>query len=58
MIPTMGYDPCKVNDVEKYFNKKDVQKAIHAYFPNMSDPYTLCRCLFWYIICIYFIANF
>jgi len=46
MIPTMGYDPCKVNDVEKYFNKKDVQKAIHAYFPNMSDPYTLCRCLF------------
>ncbi|QCD86096.1 cathepsin A [Vigna unguiculata] len=36
MIPTMGYDPCKVNDVEKYFNKKDVQKAIHAYFPNIT----------------------
>ncbi|XP_052733913.1 serine carboxypeptidase-like 35 [Vigna angularis] len=42
MIPTMAYDPCKANDVEKYFNRKDVQKAIHAYLPDMFDPYTIC----------------
>ncbi|XP_022643180.1 serine carboxypeptidase-like 35 isoform X1 [Vigna radiata var. radiata] len=41
MIPTMAYDPCKVNEVKKYFNRKDVQKAIHAWFPNMLD-YTVC----------------
>ncbi|WVZ03919.1 hypothetical protein V8G54_024725 [Vigna mungo] len=41
MIPSVAYDPCKVTQVQKYFNKKDVQKAIHAWFPKMLD-YTLC----------------
>ncbi|XP_027909699.1 serine carboxypeptidase-like 35 [Vigna unguiculata] len=42
MMPSTGYDPCEVIHVQKYFNKMDVQKAIHAYLPNMSQPHTVC----------------
>lgn len=37
-----GYDPCTEDYVAKYFNDKDVQKALHANITNLSYPYTLC----------------
>ncbi|KAL6906462.1 hypothetical protein ACP4OV_004063 [Aristida adscensionis] len=35
----MGYDPCTQTYATEYFNRKDVQKALHA----MPHPYSLCR---------------
>ncbi|KAH1141266.1 hypothetical protein GYH30_032497 [Glycine max] len=37
-----GYDPCAEDLVGKYFNNKDVQKALHANITNLSYPYSLC----------------
>ncbi|RWW55161.1 hypothetical protein BHE74_00038219 [Ensete ventricosum] len=41
-MPT-GYDPCTEDDVEKYFNKEDVQRALHANVTRLSYPYSPCR---------------
>ncbi|RWW01289.1 hypothetical protein GW17_00035682 [Ensete ventricosum] len=40
-MPT-GYDPCTEDDVEKYFNKEDVQRALHANVTRLSYPYSPC----------------
>lgn len=37
-----GYDPCTEDYVEKYFNREDVQKALHANVTNLSYAYTPC----------------
>ncbi|KAB1206299.1 Serine carboxypeptidase-like 35 [Morella rubra] len=37
-----GYDPCTEDYVEKYFNREDVQKALHANVTKLSYPYTPC----------------
>lgn len=39
----MGYDPCSENYAEIYFNRPDVQKALHA---NVSGliPYNWTGC--------------
>lgn len=38
----LGYDPCTEDYVEKYFNRDDVQKALHANVTRLSYPYTSC----------------
>lgn len=38
-----GYDPCTEDYVEKYFNREDVQKALHANLTRLSYPYSSCR---------------
>ncbi|KAJ1296423.1 hypothetical protein BS78_01G299500 [Paspalum vaginatum] len=35
----MGYDPCTQTYATEYFNRKDVQEALHA----MAHPFSLCR---------------
>ncbi|CAL9042203.1 serine carboxypeptidase-like 35 [Musa acuminata AAA Group] len=40
-MPT-GYDPCTEDYVEKYFNRKDVQRALHANVTRLSYPYSPC----------------
>uniref|UniRef100_A0A5B7BVI0 Carboxypeptidase n=1 Tax=Davidia involucrata TaxID=16924 RepID=A0A5B7BVI0_DAVIN len=37
-----GYDPCTEDYVEKYFNREDVQRALHANVTKLSYPYALC----------------
>ncbi|XP_039137572.1 serine carboxypeptidase-like 35 isoform X1 [Dioscorea cayenensis subsp. rotundata] len=37
-----GYDPCTEGYVEKYFNRKDVQQALHANLTGLSYPYSPC----------------
>ncbi|XP_062163813.1 serine carboxypeptidase-like 35 [Alnus glutinosa] len=37
-----GYDPCTEDYVEKYFNRVDVQRALHANVTKLSYPYTTC----------------
>ncbi|KAF4346706.1 hypothetical protein F8388_024249 [Cannabis sativa] len=37
-----GYDPCTENYAVKFFNRKDVQKALHANVTNLSYPYSSC----------------
>ncbi|KAG6581552.1 Serine carboxypeptidase-like 35, partial [Cucurbita argyrosperma subsp. sororia] len=37
-----GYDPCTANYAEKYFNRADVQRALHANVTKLSYPYTPC----------------
>ncbi|XVF66998.1 hypothetical protein PTKIN_Ptkin10aG0085000 [Pterospermum kingtungense] len=37
-----GYDPCTEDYVEKYFNRKDVQTALHANLTKLPYPYTTC----------------
>ncbi|XP_022725819.1 serine carboxypeptidase-like 35 isoform X1 [Durio zibethinus] len=37
-----GYDPCTEDYVEKYFNRKDVQTALHANVTKLPYPYTTC----------------
>nr|KYP68419.1 Serine carboxypeptidase-like 35 [Cajanus cajan] len=37
-----GYDPCTEDYIRKYFNNKDVQKALHANITNLSYAYSLC----------------
>ncbi|KAE8677891.1 Serine carboxypeptidase-like 34 isoform 2 [Hibiscus syriacus] len=38
-----GYNPCAPYYTESYFNRPDVQKALHAKVTNMSYPWTHCR---------------
>jgi len=49
-LPSSGYDSCPDDHVREFFNKKDVQRAIHANVTNLSYPYTLCRYLFPHVI--------
>ncbi|KAL4347855.1 hypothetical protein GQ457_17G004930 [Hibiscus cannabinus] len=37
-----GYDPCTEDYVEKYFNRKDVQSALHANLTKIPYPYSTC----------------
>ncbi|XP_034689128.1 serine carboxypeptidase-like 35 [Vitis riparia] len=37
-----GYDPCTEDYAEKYFNREDVQKALHANVTKLPYPYTPC----------------
>ncbi|XP_012465916.1 serine carboxypeptidase-like 34 [Gossypium raimondii] len=37
-----GYDPCASDYTESYFNRPDVQKALHANVTNMSYAWTHC----------------
>ncbi|MQL84567.1 hypothetical protein Taro_017093 [Colocasia esculenta] len=45
-LPRAGYDPCTEDYVEKYFNREDVQKALHANLTKLRYPYTPCRSVF------------
>lgn len=38
-----GYDPCTEGYAENYFNRKDVQLALHANVTNLPYPYSPCR---------------
>lgn len=38
-----GYDPCTENYAEKYFNRLDVQKAMHANSTGIPYKWTACR---------------
>lgn len=38
-----GYDPCTEDYTEKYLNREDVQKALHANVTKLSYPYSPCR---------------
>ncbi|ESR50819.1 hypothetical protein CICLE_v10031415mg [Citrus x clementina] len=37
-----GYDPCAEDYVMKFFNREDVQRALHANITKLSYPYTTC----------------
>ncbi|KAL5993430.1 Serine carboxypeptidase-like 35 [Asimina triloba] len=37
-----GYDPCTEDYAKAYFNREDVQKALHANVTKMPYPYTTC----------------
>ncbi|XP_009122437.1 serine carboxypeptidase-like 35 [Brassica rapa] len=41
-FPASGYDPCTEAYTENYFNRKDVQVALHANVTNLPYPYTPC----------------
>ncbi|CAN8298713.1 unnamed protein product [Cochlearia groenlandica] len=41
MLPA-GYDPCTEGYAKNYFNRKDVQIALHANVTNLPYPYTPC----------------
>lgn len=38
----LGYDPCTEGYANKFFNREDVQKALHANLTKLSYPYTPC----------------
>ncbi|KAF9624072.1 hypothetical protein IFM89_007770 [Coptis chinensis] len=38
-----GYDPCLMNYATTYFNRPDVQEALHANVTNISRPWALCN---------------
>ncbi|RWR78729.1 serine carboxypeptidase-like protein 34 [Cinnamomum micranthum f. kanehirae] len=37
-----GYDPCGTDSAEEYFNRPDVQKALHANVTYIPYPWTIC----------------
>ncbi|CAM8945842.1 unnamed protein product [Rhodiola kirilowii] len=37
-----GYDPCTESYAEKYYNRPDVQKALHANITKIPYPWTAC----------------
>ncbi|XP_062090059.1 serine carboxypeptidase-like 35 [Humulus lupulus] len=37
-----GYDPCTGDYAVKYFNREDVQRALHANVTKLSYPYSSC----------------
>ncbi|XP_024923558.3 serine carboxypeptidase-like 35 [Ziziphus jujuba] len=37
-----GYDPCTEDYVISYFNREDVQRALHANLTKLPYPYTTC----------------
>lgn len=45
-----GYDPCTENYAEKYYNRPDVQKAMHANTTGIPYEWTACRFYFSFII--------
>ncbi|KAI3846218.1 hypothetical protein MKW92_031860 [Papaver armeniacum] len=38
-----GYDPCSQNHATTYFNRPDVQEALHANVTNISRSWSLCN---------------
>lgn len=38
----MGYDPCTQTYATEYFNREDVQKALHANITGVPHPFSLC----------------
>lgn len=40
-----GYDPCTENYAEKYYNRPEVQKAMHANITGIPYKWTACRSL-------------
>jgi serine carboxypeptidase-like clade 2 len=38
-----GYDPCTENYAEKYYNRPEVQKAMHANVTGIPYKWTACR---------------
>jgi hypothetical protein len=38
-----GFDPCTEAYVTKYFNRRDVQRALHANRTALPYPYSPCR---------------
>lgn len=48
-----GYDPCTENYAEEYFNRHDVQRAMHANVTGMKYKWTACRYTFSYLLLIY-----
>ena len=38
-----GYDPCTENYAEKYYNRPDVQRAMHANTTGIQYQWTACR---------------
>lgn len=53
-----GYDPCTEDYVVTYFNREDVQKALHANVTKLTYPYTPCRYIYITSIHIYMPAEF
>lgn len=41
--PVSGYDPCTENYAEKYYNRPEVQKAMHANVTGIPYKWTACR---------------
>lgn len=41
-VERAGYDPCAEGYIVNYFNRADVQKALHANTTKLSYPYTSC----------------
>jgi serine carboxypeptidase-like clade II len=41
-----GYDPCTENYAEKYYNRPDVQRAMHANTTGIPYKWTACRYVF------------
>jgi serine carboxypeptidase-like clade II len=39
-----GYDPCTGEYAETYFNRPDVQAALHANVTKIGYNWTHCRC--------------
>ncbi|KAI3715027.1 hypothetical protein L6452_21992 [Arctium lappa] len=42
LVRISGYDPCIENNAEKYYNRPDVQHAMHANFTGISYKWTAC----------------
>ncbi|CAL8098355.1 unnamed protein product [Prunus armeniaca] len=40
-----GYDPCTKNYATTYFNRPDVQEALHANVTKIACPWIFCRCV-------------
>jgi hypothetical protein len=38
-----SYDPCTENYAERYYNRLDVQKAMHANITRIPYKWTACR---------------
>ncbi|CAI0416318.1 unnamed protein product [Linum tenue] len=41
-LPSSGYDPCTETYAKAYFNRPDVQKALHANLTKLPYPYDTC----------------
>lgn len=43
LLRRRGYDPCTESYAEKYYNRADVQKAMHANTTGIKRKWTACR---------------
>ena len=43
MLNTGDYDSCVDNEVEIYFDREDVQRALHANTTSMLGPWVDCN---------------